>query len=199
VIWHFALSILGHWATITVGAVLVVLGVAKPLKVVPDFFYSMAIIAGVALSGGGYLYDSGYRSALRGVEVARLKEDLAQADENIRLLQQTAEHANERDRLAAEQKEEDTRAINKYTRELAVSGNDLQLTTAELDRLRGLVRHYQVSTSRAASTVRPAGRQSAGCRGMIAELTGALNEANSRLVRDFAFYDDVRKNYCRTN
>lgn len=195
----FALHILGHWAFIAVGAILLVVGIAKPLRVVPDFVYSMAVIVGVVLSGGGYLYDTGYRSALHGVEVARLREDLAQADENIRLLQQTAEHANERERLAAAQKEEDTRAINKYVRELAVSGNDLQLTASELGRMRELVRHYQIGAARAASSVRPAGRQSAGCRGLIAELTGALNEANRRLVNDYAFYDDVRKNYCRAN
>lgn len=197
-IWHFALSILGHWTTIAAGTVLVVLGVAKPVRIVPDFVYSLALIVGIPLAGGGYLYDTGYRSALHGVEVAQLREDLAQADENISLLQQTTEHANERDRLAAAQKEEDTRAINKYIRDLAAAGSDLQLTTSELDRLRGLVRHYQsVGSPRASSTVRPAGRQSAGCRGLIAELTGSLNEANRRLVNDFAFYKDVRENFCR--
>ena len=158
---------------------------------------ALAIVVGVVLAGGGYLYDTGYRSALHGVEVARLKEDLAQADENIRLLQETAMRSNERDRQAAAEKEEDTRAINKYLRELAAAGSDLQLTAAELGRMRELVRHYRVATATSGTGVRPAGRQSAGCRGVIAELTGALNEANRRLVNDFAFYKDVRENFCR--
>ena len=194
----FVLHILGHWLFIVVGVALLVFGIAKPWRlVVPDFVFSLAIVVGVVLAAGGYVYDTGYRSALHGVEVARLREDLAQADENIRLLQETAMRSNERDRQAAAEKEEDTRAINKYLRELAAAGSDLQLTAAELGRMRELVRHYRVATAASGTGVRPAGRQSAGCRGMIAELTGALNEANRRLVNDFAFYKDVRENFCR--
>lgn len=197
----FALSILGHWAVILAGAALLVVGVAKPLKLVPDFVYSMAVIVGVVLGGGGYLYDTGYRSALRGVEVSRLRESLAQADENIRLLQQTAVEANERERAAAEERQSDTRAINKYLVELATAGNDLQLTSAELGRMRDLV-HYtqrQLAAARATSGVRSASGSSTGCRALVAEYIGALNEANRRLVNDGLFYDSVRKNYCRVN
>lgn len=194
-LWH----ILGHWAVILAGAAVLLLGVARPWKLVPDFLYSMAVIVGTAMAGGGYVYDTGFRSAMHSVEVAQLREDLAQAREGIDLLQKTAMAANERERDAAARREEDTRDINDYIRELARKGNDLQLSAAELDRLRGLVRHYQVGATRAATAVRSASRQSAGCRGLIAELTGALNEANSRLVRDFAFYADVRRNFCRAN
>lgn len=201
-IWNFALHILGHWLGIAVGVALLVVGVAKPGRlVVPDFVYSIAIAVGVALAGGGYLYDSGYRAALHGVEIARLREDLAQANTNISLLQQTAVEANERERAAAEERHSDTASINRYIRELAAAGSDLQLTASELGRMRELVRYSQrqLAAARASSGVRPASGPSAGCRALVAEYIGALNEANRRLVNDGLFYSSVRQNYCRAN
>jgi len=151
------------------------------------------------MSGGGYLYDTGYRSALHGVEIARLREDLAQADENISLLQKTAQEAGERERTAAAQRQEDTGAINNYIVELARKGSDLQLTAAELGRMRELVRYSQrqLAAARASSGVRTASGPSSGCRALVAEYIGALNEANQRLVNDRLFYSSVKRDFSR--
>jgi chromosome segregation ATPase len=133
------------------------------------------------------------------VEVARLREDLAQADENISLLQKTAQESNERERAAAEERQSDTASINRYIRELAAAGSDLQLTASELGRMRELVRHSQrqLAAARASSGVRPASGSSTGCRALVAEYIGALNEANRRLVNDGLFYSGVRKDFSR--
>lgn len=195
-IWHFALSILGHWLLVAIGVVLIAFGIAKPWKlVIPDFLFSVALAAGVALSGGGYLYDAGYRGALHGVEVARLRDDLAQADENIALLQQTAKVAAERERAAAEQRQSDNEKVRAYETELARKNSDIDLSRADLERLRGIVEDATAESTRAATAVRAARRSSFGCKATLAEYVGALNESNRRLLNDAAFYRDVRQRF----
>lgn len=195
-LWHFALSILGHWATIIFGVVFVAVGIAKPGRlIVPDFLYSVALALGVALAGGGYLYDAGYRGALHGVEIAQLKEDLAQADETISEMNRLAAAAGERERVAAEQRQSDSEKVRAYEIELAQKHGDVDLSRAELERLRGLVEDISARASRTAATVRSARAASVGCRALVARYVGALNEANRRLVNDGKFYRDVQHGF----
>lgn len=184
---------LWHWIVVfgcVVGAA-VVLSLAStvlPPKVT-------GTLAGLLIGGAVamFVYQLGFQHAHELDKVEELKAQIAQLQKDFKAANKITQDALAREQVSQEDRAYDQQQIADYKAQLDKAHADIELSRADLDGLRQLVDKHQQGLARNAAQLRNARRASAGCKALVAEYVGALNEANRRLTNDRKFWDEYKQ------
>lgn len=151
----------------------------------------------MSAAAGVICFQLGFQERGKTDQTIQLQAQLAEANREADEQKKIAKVANEREQLALKDHDNDQKKISDYIIALAKANSDIALSRNELGELRALVDHHQTRLARAATAVRATRAASVGCKALVAQYIGALNDANRRLENDQLFYDDVREGYSR--
>ena len=187
---------------ITGGALaLACLGLWARLSPIP---FSRQIAAGLWIAAAGVgSYGQGFAAAKSQDRSDLLAGQIAQLQHDIDAANEIAGEATARQNAATKRADDNDEKVLDYEKRIALaSSNDCVLSQPDLDSLRAIgapTSEPPASTSRvwpASSAAKPHARViGKGAKSALAEYRAALSRANSRLLNDKAFYDDVRSRF----